>query len=1244
MFHMNTLKLKTAKILSYFVIFSLVLSNFSVVVNTENVRAQAEPEASSTCSDVDSDNVCDSADNCPLTANPDQADADGDVVGDACDNCPAVANPDQADSNSNGTGDACELVACAYNTDCVEGEICNAGFCELGPVCGDAVCDANGGESCSSCSADCGVCEVEEEPTDFTIKAAKVVCNTEEDLPNWGERNDGGSNDTISKPSVIDENTAADYVAASQGNCHIQPDWEFQWGVGVSDPGKDFFGYAGSGWQVFDTATDYSTMAEVSLSTDASTIKLREVLPENFMPFSWQEGDGAESDVSAEFYCNNDIYHYDNYDYVNSPSSGETYYCVAFNVASYCGDGVVDQDWEQCDSETGCTEQCQWSEQNECSDLVLAKINVNEYNNEGSGTLNDDVYLGSDTNVLVNNIWFPVYWNGAPYALDPDISAYEDVLGLAVQRLSNSLRIVMHTSLGSSDMEEVDATLEFYNANAKISDDNETMDYSDNSGNNKLENSGAHPDSVNVHDGVADFHLWATTADDGFYVDWGIVEDCVNPEYSAYCGDGEVNQEWEQCDPAQNTKSAVACNDQCQLVEQNECSDLVLARVNVDETKNWGNGDMSNELYLGSDSYMIPQGTWFPLYWNGSYFVDPDIATYEDVPGLAVQRLEDSVRTAMYGTGTGSDKEHVHGNVEFYNATLAGQRSDNSNDTPGNNKLEDSVLDISEVDGVGSYNAGNDEVWEDGGQSKFWLTTTSADDGFYSDWAIVDDCHGIKVCKYDIDKNPLSGWEMTLYSSNLVSNGGFEAPVVVDNSGKWQIYPDDSLTSWIVESGAGLEIQNNADGAPHSGSQLAELASENPSVVSQIINTIPSENYEFGFWYSPRPNRPAGDNTIDAMVQVVSDDTFLFDNTIGETAVGGATTDWSYNQYNFVASEATTKIKFADISNIEGSNISHGGYLDDVSVRQVAVGITGEDGCVTFYDLPYGSYEIHETGQEGWTQVEPADPDYFVVDFNEENYNPTVTFVNQREQVETYSVHGYKWEDEDGDGERGEESLLSGWTINLYEGESSEPLMTMDTSNLEDHFGWYWFEGLAAGDYRICEVLKNGWSQTYPEGCHFVTLPTEQITTVNAVEAPEYNFGNQQDPTQEPICGNENLEEGEQCDDGNTDDGDGCSAQCDIEQSIGPAGGGGGLLLGSGTFFNPTTPSTPGQVLGTKLVDDTDNGDTTPTNDDPGTKVLGLKVLPETGANANVFYVSLYLGLMSLLYALFVQTKNTEKN
>jgi hypothetical protein len=71
--------------------------------------------------DGDGDGVADNADNCPTTANANQADADEDGAGNACDadddndglqdgadNCSVTANPDQRDTDGDGIGNACD--------------------------------------------------------------------------------------------------------------------------------------------------------------------------------------------------------------------------------------------------------------------------------------------------------------------------------------------------------------------------------------------------------------------------------------------------------------------------------------------------------------------------------------------------------------------------------------------------------------------------------------------------------------------------------------------------------------------------------------------------------------------------------------------------------------------------------------------------------------------------------------------------------------------------------------------------------------------------------------------------------------------------------------------------------------------------------------------------------------------------------------------------------------------------------
>ncbi len=184
---------------------------------------------------------------------------------------------------------------------------------------------------------------------------------------------------------------------------------------------------------------------------------------------------------------------------------------------------------------------------------------------------------------------------------------------------------------------------------------------------------------------------------------------------------------------------------------------------------------------------------------------------------------------------------------------------------------------------------------------------------------------------------------------------------------------------------------------------------------------------------------------------------------------------------------------------------------------------------------------------------------------------------------QTFNLHGYKWDDLNGNGVRDCqftasisreinilppqdcEPLLSGWTVFIDENgngqlDGGETSMSTDDG---DHFGWYWFEGLAAGNYTVCEVPQAGWNQTYPSNdnnnCHGISVPDgegtcwgdQQFTVAgiqeNAVIAnATCNFGNQADPK---ICGDGIVnQETEQCD---GTDGVGenqvCTARCILE-------------------------------------------------------------------------------------------------
>lgn len=131
------------------------------------------------------------------------------------------------------------------------------------------------------------------------------------------------------------------------------------------------------------------------------------------------------------------------------------------------------------------------------------------------------------------------------------------------------------------------------------------------------------------------------------------------------------------------------------------------------------------------------------------------------------------------------------------------------------------------------------------------------------------------------------------------------------------------------------------------------------------------------------------------------------------------------------------------------------------------------------------------------------------------------TITNTYTLEPTYSLHGIKWNDANADSEfdcPGEvcEQKLSGWTIFLDEDEDKQldenEIRSVTSSEEGENFGWYWFNDLPAGDYSICEVQQNGWTQTYPAdgNCHTVTLPNDSQLTQNSVLAPQYDFGNHQ--------------------------------------------------------------------------------------------------------------------------------------
>jgi hypothetical protein len=155
-------------------------------------------------------------------------------------------------------------------------------------------------------------------PNTATVVASKIVCDAESDLPEWGA--DGGPNITAT--------TAQDYVNASDGACRLVPNWQFEWAPeSATNPGDNTTGVTGGAWTA-SGMTNGSGVVSMLVPATSGLTWFREVNQSGYIPFAGLNN----GNVSAEFYCNTDVLNYDNYDWIDGITAGQTYYCVAWNV------------------------------------------------------------------------------------------------------------------------------------------------------------------------------------------------------------------------------------------------------------------------------------------------------------------------------------------------------------------------------------------------------------------------------------------------------------------------------------------------------------------------------------------------------------------------------------------------------------------------------------------------------------------------------------------------------------------------------------------------------------------------------------------------------------------------------------------------------------------------------------------------------------------------------------------------
>ncbi|MQB00099.1 MAG: hypothetical protein GEU78_07360 [Actinobacteria bacterium] len=170
------------------------------------------------------------------------------------------------------------------------------------------------------------------------------------------------------------------------------------------------------------------------------------------------------------------------------------------------------------------------------------------------------------------------------------------------------------------------------------------------------------------------------------------------------------------------------------------------------------------------------------------------------------------------------------------------------------------------------------------------------------------------------------------------------------------------------------------------------------------------------------------------------------------------------------------------------------GVIDAGETPAVATTTTAvETGAYSFADLDPGSYIVCETQQNTWHQSSPSSgptcPDGTKGWLVDDLLSGSAAAENKDfGNFHKVSLSGIKWEDDNSDGTRAlTDDPLPTWEIRLYVDtngngnlDDGEPQHASSPQTTAAGTGAYSYTDLDPGDYIVCEVLKSGWTQSYP--------------------------------------------------------------------------------------------------------------------------------------------------------------------
>jgi len=212
---------------------------------------------------------------------------------------------------------------------------------------------------------------------------------------------------------------------------------------------------------------------------------------------------------------------------------------------------------------------------------------------------------------------------------------------------------------------------------------------------------------------------------------------------------------------------------------------------------------------------------------------------------------------------------------------------------------------------------------------------------------------------------------------NLISNGGFEAPIDCPAdphapSGNVYFSPSTAIPGWTVGTSVvgggfppGVAIACSTTTTPEAGSQSLDLSGDAPGSVSQVVSTTPGANYTLSWYGTGDPACGQASKSMDVYWNGTLIDSPTF-NVLGKT---GLSVSWSPEEMNVAATGATSTVEFSDVTP-DGS--SCGALLDNVSLvagstKPVVTSISGSSVSNVAAIGPTGGYSTITITGTGFT-------------------------------------------------------------------------------------------------------------------------------------------------------------------------------------------------------------------------------------------------------------------------------------